>query len=416
MKALATTSGGGSRAVANMLQAKLEVGEPGDRFEQEADAVAEQVVSSSAPNIQAKCAECEEEESLQMQPMEEEEEEELQMKPQLQLSGNEAVGNEASPWIQNKINSSRGGGSGLDSSTRSFMESRIESDFSNVKIHTSGEAVQMNRELGAKAFTVGSDIYFNEGQYRPESTEGKKLLAHELTHTVQQGAATERVQRQDGEPPARFRLPIAEILGMQYGGILARNRRPLTSSEKSIARPIFGSSINYDQIRIVETSVINAPTTLGNNIRIAPGSSMSNGTLIHELAHIWQYQTKGNAYISDSAFHQVAASITTGSRNAAYTYKVVPGKSIHHYQAEQQASIVEDYYLNRNKEKSNPEFQRMIREVQSSSPTMTDVDRYTESMYGPETMNQRLMDSMPGPMDNMNLPQPPSGNVFRIEF
>lgn len=203
-----------------LIQPKLAIGQPNDKYEKEADAVAQKVVSSSEPAIQAKCAECEkeerlqkqslpEEEELQMQPMEDEEdllqtqsmeeEEDLQMKPSLQLA-NEATPagrTEASPWIQSRINSSRGSGRPLDSTTRNFMEGRMQTDFSGVNVHAGDEAVQMNRELGARAFTVGSDIYFNKGEYRPETTEGKKLLAHELTHTVQQGVINETVQKEE---------------------------------------------------------------------------------------------------------------------------------------------------------------------------------------------------------------------------
>src|SRR5690606_1881665 len=60
-----------------------------------------------------------------------------------------------------------------------------------VRIHTGADSVQMNRELGAQAFTHGRDIYFNEGKYNPSSPDGQRLLAHELTHVVQQGAAGE---------------------------------------------------------------------------------------------------------------------------------------------------------------------------------------------------------------------------------
>jgi hypothetical protein len=74
----------------------------------------------------------------------------------------------------------------MDHETKNFMESHFGIDFSNVKIHTGSEAVQMSRELNAQAFAVGNDIYFNEGKYNPNFDSGKHLLAHELTHTVQQ--------------------------------------------------------------------------------------------------------------------------------------------------------------------------------------------------------------------------------------
>jgi len=70
---------------------------------------------------------------------------------------------------------------------RAFMEERFGVDFSNVRIHADSEAARMARALNAEAFTYGRDIYFGEGRYRPETTKGKKLLAHELTHVVQQG-------------------------------------------------------------------------------------------------------------------------------------------------------------------------------------------------------------------------------------
>ncbi len=66
------------------------------------------------------------------------------------------------------------------------MEPRFGTDFSNVKVHTDSSAVQMNQDIQAQAFTHGQDIYFNSGKYSPDTNEGKSLLAHELTHVVQQ--------------------------------------------------------------------------------------------------------------------------------------------------------------------------------------------------------------------------------------
>ncbi|WP_237421304.1 DUF4157 domain-containing protein [Flavobacterium sp. HBTb2-11-1] len=91
--------------------------------------------------------------------------------------------------IESKLNSSKGGGSPLSGKIKTEMESGIGADFSNVRIHNDSNAVQMNKQLGAQAFATGNNIYFNEGKYNPNSKEGKHLLAHELTHTVQQGAA-----------------------------------------------------------------------------------------------------------------------------------------------------------------------------------------------------------------------------------
>ncbi len=90
--------------------------------------------------------------------------------------------------VASNLKSSKGGGSKMDSNTQSKMESGFGTDLSGVNIHTDSKSVEMNQDLGSKAFTNGADIYFNEGQYDPESKEGQTLLAHELTHTLQQGA------------------------------------------------------------------------------------------------------------------------------------------------------------------------------------------------------------------------------------
>jgi hypothetical protein len=176
------------------IQTNLKIGRPGDKYEQEADRVADYVMrSSSVEPIQMQTQE--EEEELQMK-CENCEEDELQMKPQLQFKNGTSF--EASPDVSSKIGSSKGTGSALTPALQREMSTKIGADFSGVNIHTGSDAIQMNRELGARAFTQGNDIYFNSGEYKPSSSEGKHLLAHELTHVVQQGnnGALSSVQRQ----------------------------------------------------------------------------------------------------------------------------------------------------------------------------------------------------------------------------
>ena len=95
-----------------------------------------------------------------------------------------------------RMSDSRSSGVHLDRSIQSFMQSRLGADLSDVRIHTDGKAANLNRLLNAQAFTVGNDIYFNEGRYQPDSPKGKHLLAHELTHTIQQGRSHAAIQRQ----------------------------------------------------------------------------------------------------------------------------------------------------------------------------------------------------------------------------
>ena len=102
------------------------------------------------------------------------------------------TGGTVSDSVSGRIKSSMGGGSSMSGDTKSFMESRFGTDFSDVRIHTGTESAQLSQALNAKAFTVNNNIYFNSGQYQPDSDSGKHLLAHELTHTVQQGGSIKR--------------------------------------------------------------------------------------------------------------------------------------------------------------------------------------------------------------------------------
>ncbi|MFD2567829.1 eCIS core domain-containing protein [Pseudotenacibaculum haliotis] len=229
------------------VQTKLNVGKPGDKYEVEADKMADKVVNNSGKDgtIQKKEGEEEvqqkplansitplvqrmeatEDESVQskqesIQRMEEEEpvqkmeEEEVQKQEEeetvqqkedeevqakcaacqeegLQKKEDEEVQAKSNqqkvqkPSLESQLRKGKGGQQ-MDAGTQAEMESGFGADFSNVRIHTDSEAVQMSQDIGAQAFTHGNDIYFNKGKYDPNSKEGKHLLAHELTHTIQQ--------------------------------------------------------------------------------------------------------------------------------------------------------------------------------------------------------------------------------------
>jgi hypothetical protein len=213
----------------SVIQPKLTVGAPGDKYEQEADKVAAQVMGMAEPTnqqpVQREMA-LEEEQELQMKPLasmitplvqrqEVPEEEELQMKPlvqrqevpkeelQMKPSSQEsaASSNRASDNLENQLSSSKDGGSPLPYDVRSFMEPRFGVDFSQVRVHTDSQAVQMNQAVGAQAFTQGSDIYYGQG----ESPGISNLTAHELTHVVQQTDGLQRqIQRRATVVPAPF--------------------------------------------------------------------------------------------------------------------------------------------------------------------------------------------------------------------
>jgi hypothetical protein len=111
--------------------------------------------------------------------------------------------------LGSRIDSRRGGGSPLDSTSLRFFEPRFGTSLEQVRIHTDGEAAMLNRELSAKAFTIGHDIFFGAGQYQPDSEGGKSLLAHELTHVGQGGNAIRRCKDKSDE--AKYDAIIAEI-------------------------------------------------------------------------------------------------------------------------------------------------------------------------------------------------------------
>lgn len=200
---------GSGRTCPPRVQAKLTVNQPGDAYEQEADRVAEAVLRMPDPGIPAAerwgdapglqrqaCPECEEE--VRRQPLEEEnkEEEELRLQPTAEeereeeepLMANELPGRvpEVTPSLEADIRALKGGGQPLPESERAFFEPRFAQDFSKVRVHTGREAAESAQALNAIAYTVGSNIVFGANAYGPEILEGRRLLAHELSHVVQQ--------------------------------------------------------------------------------------------------------------------------------------------------------------------------------------------------------------------------------------
>src|SRR4028119_944691 len=200
----------------SVLQRKLTIGASNDPLERQADRTAAEVMRMPDPaaqrerlsedgkqtvqtkpiaissvngaSLQQKCSECEQE--------------------QVPRAGKGTA--EAGRAIESQLSSSKGGGSPLSDNVRSFMEPRFGTDFSYVRVHTGSEAVQMNRQLGAQAFTHGSNIYYGGGK----GPGNNDLTAHELTHVVQQtGGAVQRksadgVLAQRGSPALQMRSQL----------------------------------------------------------------------------------------------------------------------------------------------------------------------------------------------------------------
>jgi Domain of unknown function (DUF4157) len=174
------------------LQAKLVVGQVNDRLEHEADRVADQVmrtpasgpyVTGALPQVSRKCAACEEDS----------EEQQLQTK-----SGTAGVRSDAAPQLVHEV--LRSPGQPIDSASRTFFEPRFGKDFSQVRVHTDERAAESARSVGARAYTVGQQVVFGHGLYAPHTADGQRLLAHELTHTLQQRGHSGSLQRQPNPP------------------------------------------------------------------------------------------------------------------------------------------------------------------------------------------------------------------------
>ena len=251
------------------FQAKdLTIGKPGDKYEVEADKMADAVVSHSAstPDVQQqeistiqreslatpledeKMGTAEQrmekdkliqekpelqkmetrEEEMPVREMREEEEPEMQMQEEEEESmpgvqtkpDGHSSSTHAGAGLSQTIQNSRNKGRPLSPHVKSEMESGFGVDFSDVNIHTDATAVDLNKELHAQAFTHGKDIYFNTGKFQPETSRGRHLLAHELTHVVQQTGglypkadhSNPVVQTKKGGPPAP-KVPVAPTCG-----------------------------------------------------------------------------------------------------------------------------------------------------------------------------------------------------------
>jgi hypothetical protein len=184
----------GNRAVVGLLprtsprlpiQAKLTVNPVGDPYEREADRVAEQVVGTLDGAQHG------------IQRLEEDKEVQTQALPGTIQRLSSGGGGSVSPEMEDEIRQARGGGSSLPGDVREPMEQAFGADFQGVRVHTDANADTLSQSLQARAFTTGQDIFFKSGEYNPASSSGKQLLAHELTHTRQQGA-TNRVARWGG--------------------------------------------------------------------------------------------------------------------------------------------------------------------------------------------------------------------------
>ncbi len=234
----------------SLIQPKLKIGQSNDKYEQEADRVAVQVMrmpepkekntsqgktntdrtksglsgGNSAISIQRQEAfERENDRGMQIKlrasnlPQRQKEPDFDGDEDFLQAKATTGYTSQVTPNVATNIRNLRGGGQPLPANQRRFFESRMGQDFSGVRIHTDSKAADAAQAIQAKAFTLGNNIVFNTGQYSHDNQEGKKLLAHELTHVVQQsgsdGISAGRCNENRGAPPNSRMEAAIRVLG-----------------------------------------------------------------------------------------------------------------------------------------------------------------------------------------------------------
>lgn len=174
------------------IQPKLLVNKPGDHFEQEADRVADQVMRMREPKVQRQCG-CGKH-SAEGECLECKRKKDANVRGLQRVATSPTGAISAPPIVDHVVSSS---GSPLPDTTRSFMESRFGQDFSRVRIHTDGAAAESARAVSSKAYALGSHVVFGDGFFQPSTFDGQRLIAHELTHTLQQRSEQhESIQRQ----------------------------------------------------------------------------------------------------------------------------------------------------------------------------------------------------------------------------
>lgn len=287
----------------SLIQAKLTINPPGDVYEQEADRVAGQVVDrinqpASQPAGQGQAVQRqplpEEEELLQekmiqRQPEEEEEllqgkmidtiqrqeledEEELQMMPIVQREPDGGIA--ATPDPEAAIQRARGSGQPLSRGIRAPMEQAFGADFDGVRVHTGAESDLLNRSIQARAFTTGQDVFFRQGAYDPGSRGGQELLAHELTHVVQQTGervqqtvqtAGMRVIQRDKLAPGKDLPKIEDMTKKRFEELLAGDigqtykARQISEAKSNIEDRSFTLKIFNDGVKIMNRLSMKPP-------------------------------------------------------------------------------------------------------------------------------------------------------------
>ncbi|NEQ98562.1 MAG: DUF4157 domain-containing protein [Cyanothece sp. SIO2G6] len=217
----------------NTLQAKLAIGQPNDLYEQEAVRAAspeenrvatEEVEKLNAPSPPPGISQAVN--SIAQREL-------IQPKSLIQRQGGGNL--QASDDVERAISDTRGQGRSLDDSVRQPMEQAFGADFSGVRIHTNGRSDVLNQAVQAKAFTTGQNIYFRSGAYEPGSRGGQELLAHELTHTIQQTGGNKFQSKPKQQPDAEASEPLqTKAIANNIAPLKLKTLQPKVNAEETL--------------------------------------------------------------------------------------------------------------------------------------------------------------------------------------
>ncbi len=331
------------------FQPKLTINPPGDVYEQEADAMADRVMRMPEENEQAFFKP----NPISDTPLSRKENSPLNL-------GTNSFASSSRRWLLSNDMP-------LPESTRRFFEPKFGQDFSHVKIHAGEEANRSAKSVQALAYTYGNNIVFNANQYHPDTLSGKKLLAHELTHVVQQSKAgkSQSIQRSFwgtvagaiGGAAVGFLVggPAGAIAGGIIGGIggdaVTTHKRALNQVEIGEAQKLFANTLDYSKVKVSDTSALMSiggyARTPFDTIYFPSGTLNRNDKayfafLIHELTHTWQSQH------GTSVFTKIRYSLSSDNYDfggdAGLEEAANAGKCFNDFNTEAQASILETYY------------------------------------------------------------------------
>lgn len=254
------------------IQAKLIVGAPDDPLEREADAMADQVVNQWGDGGEASF-------SSNISSVDEE-------KLQQKSTGNTPASD--TQLSSKQLISQKGKGQSLPNGIRAKMDSAFGTSFDQVKIHTDRSASQMNDALGARAFTHQNDIFFGQGEYQPQTSEGRKLIAHELTHVVQQkGRNDQNVIRRNSKKEKLEKKILDLSEKVRNKSASDEDKRSLASSIHQLAKIQFDEkSVEMKALKVTEAEISTLKEEAQKGIDQIRSSSLGNSDKSARINHL----------------------------------------------------------------------------------------------------------------------------------